>query len=225
MGNSQTASSQQVATLAPSMRSQQLISSMLKLEVPELKTAGKMELMEITSQLMPGGKPNFREVIRYQKIADMVATEGKPKLHKLIFLMVKDFCNSLNIVRNMNSDQMVEAASMLLEESGNFRLEDYVMMFSMAKKGELVDIRDRVDIQMVTQILDAYYAKRSIAGSSAAVEEAKYLDGLGPVNRMKDGVHPQDAKLMGGSEGLAAALGDMKKQFKDWKDEENKPKP
>jgi hypothetical protein len=42
-----------------------------------------------------------------------------------------DFCSSINVLRNMNEDQMIEAAAMLIAECGNFRLEDYVMMFSM----------------------------------------------------------------------------------------------
>jgi hypothetical protein len=85
----------------------------------------------------------------------------------LVTIMVKDFCNSVNVVRNMTEDQMIECAAMLLDECGNFRMEDYLMMFNMAKRGQLVKIFDRLDITVVTQMLDEYWAIRHKAGEEA----------------------------------------------------------
>lgn len=86
----------------------------------------------------------------------------------------------------MTEDQMIEAAAMLINECGNFRIEDYVMMFSMAKKGELVKIFDRVDIQLVTAIMDEYWQRRYHAGSKETEGEITRLDALGPQIRGAD---------------------------------------
>lgn len=154
---------------------------MAKLEVD--RTAGKMELVEKCSTLMPKGVPNFLDVVKYPKIEVLISDLGKSKMLKVIFLMVKDFCSSMNVVRNMNEDQMIEAAAMLIDECGNFRLEDYVMMFQLGKRGELVKIMDRIDLQVITAMLDEYWLKRAKAAENNAVTEIKHIDSLGSIKR------------------------------------------
>lgn len=175
--------------LAQAQHSKKLIQCLAKLEVPALKSEAKIELLTITNDLMPKGKPDLLGVVRFPQIQELVKSEGKKTMLKVIFLLVKDFCGSMNFVRNMNEDQMIEAASMLLEESGNFRVEDYVMMFSMAKKGQFSDVKmyDRMDIQIIAQILDAYWLARNNAGNKAYEEEYQATEILAidnPVNRL-----------------------------------------
>lgn len=144
---------------------------LIKLESSE-RSEAKMDLVMRTNELMPAGKPNFLSVPKYPAIAKLVETEGKKKMLMVMILLVKDFCSSMNVVRNMNEDQMIEAGSVLLDECDNFRLEDYVMMFSMAKKGQLpVKVYDRIDIQLISQFMDAYWVQRNNAGNDANEEE------------------------------------------------------
>ena len=171
-----------------------------------MRSDAKMELIEVSAQLIPKGKPNFLEVIRFPKIEALIEQVGRRKMRKIIFLLVKDFCNSVNVVRNMNEDQMIEAAAMLLEECGNFRLEDYVMMFSMAKKGELVKIMDRVDIQMISAMLDEYWEKRNAAAESVNENAIKHFDSLGKTARSIEDRHPMEAKMMQTIDHLAAGF-------------------
>ena len=103
-------------------------------------------------------------VIKYPSIERLCQEYGKKSLRVAILILVKDLCNSLNVVRNMNEDQMIEAACMLLDECGDFRLEDYVMMFSLAKRGQLVKIMDRIDIDTIGKMLDEYWKMRYEAG-------------------------------------------------------------
>lgn len=160
----------------------------MKLELNDdvVKQDAKMELIGITSTLMPGGKPNYLDMIKYPTINQIIKEQGNKSMLKAIFLLVKNFCNSLNVVRNMNEDQMIEAAAMLMNECDNFRLEDYVMMFSMAKKGELVKIYDRIDIQLITTIIDEYWERRYSAGKQETETEVNRLDALGPQMRGSD---------------------------------------
>jgi hypothetical protein len=163
----------------PAASSQRLLQCLIDLEQPEKKSEAKMELITISSDLMPKGKPRFLAVISYPSIASLVKTEGKKKMLAVLVLLVKDFCGSMNVVRNMNEDQMIESAAMLLDECGNFRMEDYVMMFNLAKKGAFhpeVKIYDRIDIQVICNILDAYWKRRHEAGRVAQEAEADGID-------------------------------------------------
>lgn len=138
------------------------------------KKEAKMELVSITSELMPQGSPNYTKVTQYPTIDRLGQEVGKKGVLMMIFTLVRDMCNNLNVVRNMNEDQMLEAASMLLDECGNFRLEDYVMMFSLAKRGQLVKILDRMDIDIIGQMMDKYWEARNMAGKRAS--EEKFVD-------------------------------------------------
>lgn len=199
--------------MTPEQRSKQLIACLLKLQVEECKTNAKLELIQLSSGLMPAGKPSFLEVVQYPKISDLVQKNGTSVMLKVVFLMVKDFCNSLNVVRNMNEGQMIESASMLLDECDNFRLEDYVMMFSLAKRGDLVKIYDRIDISVITQMMDEYYLRRKRAGKVAQDEPVERLDQLGNTTTLIETMHPQDAKLTQMAGDLSLAIGQLKENL------------
>jgi hypothetical protein len=162
----------------PAQSSIRLLECLIKLETPE-RSEAKMELVLRTNELMPAGKPKFLEVIKYPMIKTLIEKEGKRKMLAVLVLLIKDFCSSINVVRNMNEDQMIEAAAMLMEECGNFRMEDYVMMFTMAKRGVFhpqIKIMDRIDIQLISSILDEYWKHRHEAETKKQVEEAEFLD-------------------------------------------------
>ena len=129
-----------------------------------LVMVAKMELSATVSSLMPKGSPDFKGVVNYPMISDMVAANGEKTMVKALLLLVKDLCKSLNLVRNMDEGQMIEAAQFLLEECGNFRLEDYLMMFAMIKRGKLVKVLDRMDVQIIGQALDEYWKLRNQRG-------------------------------------------------------------
>lgn len=150
-----------------------LIQCLSRLEGEETKTLAKMELMSITSELMPGGKPKFLEVVKYPAIAKLATLYGKKTIRKALYLMVKDLCSSLNIAHNMNEDQVIEAAAMLLDECDNFRLEDYQMMFALAKRGQLVEFKHQLDISVIGNMLDEYYKRRAFAAEQHRIEEQK----------------------------------------------------
>jgi hypothetical protein len=193
---------------------------MLQMEIPEKKTEAKMELMARVSELMPAGKPDFLSMVKYPKVVDLVKEHGRMKIHTVLFLMVKDFCSSMNVVRNMNEDQMIEVAAMLIDEADNFRLEDYTIFFSMAKRGMLGKIYDRVDTQVISQLLDEYWNQRREKAYQAEQDPVKHYDSLGSTTRAEETINPQDAKLMNMAEGLAGAIGELKTRFKEWTEEQ-----
>lgn len=131
----------------------------------------KLELIELTSELMPNGNPDFRIIRHTQPIKSLIDSYGKRDVRFMIFEMVKDFCESFNVVRNMREDQMIESAAFLIDDCGDMRLEDFHMMFTLAKRGRLIKIMDRIDIDIIGKIYDAYYIMRSDAGRRIQEEE------------------------------------------------------
>lgn len=144
---------------------------MVRLGKLETKGDAKIELAVITSELMPKGIPMLAETRKYPTIESLVPKYTKKVIVSILLLMVRDFCGSVNVVRNMNDDQMIEAASMLLDECGNFRLEDYQIMFTMAKRGQLGKIYDRIDIETISLIMNDYWQVRNAAGKEAEAKE------------------------------------------------------
>lgn len=127
---------------------------------PEERQVAKLAYGVAVKQLFPDGKPDYLAVVKYPQIRDLVKDNGAPVVLLLIAVMVRDYCASINVARNMNEDQILEAAAMLMEEAGNFRLEDYAMMFALAKRGKLVKVYERIDLTTITEMADAYYAER-----------------------------------------------------------------
>lgn len=174
-----------------------------------------MELVSLTGGLMPAGKPAFLEVVKYPMIRDLVEQNGKKTMLKVIFLLVKDFCNSINVVRNMNEDQMIEAGAMLIDECDNFRLEDYTMMFALGKRGNLVKVYDRIDISIITQMMDEYWRRRYEAGKK--LQEEELLEDLGPSVRLIDNVNLQDIKLQKAADNLSGVFNELKEKLSEWR--------
>jgi len=186
------------------------------MDFPETKSEAKMEFVGLVVDLMPAGIPAFLSMIRFPMIRDLVNEHGKKTMLKVIFLLIRDFCSNINVVRNMNQDQMIEAAALLIDECGNFRLQDYTMMFSMAKRGQLVKIMDRIDISVITQLMDEYWKMRNRAAEKLLEKEC--LERLGPSARLIDSVHPLDAKLSKSVNNLAITFSDLKSKLMEWKE-------
>ncbi len=163
---------------------------------------------------MPGGIPSFREIRNYPAICQMVRSGEISENHMttILFVMVKDLCSSVNVVRNMNEDQMIEAASMLLNECDDFRLEDFVMMFSMGKRGHLLKIYDHLDINIISQMLDVYYAMRWKAGQKFQQEEHQWNE------RPKPPQTPEEKEM---SERFGQLVGIMKSWEKPGTDKDS----
>lgn len=177
-----------------------LCTAALESQDTEVATQAKMQLIARASELMPQGKPQFLAMRSYPAIAQLIAEHGPSTIHKAVLQLVKNFCASVNVVRNMSEDQMIEAAGMLIDECGTFRLEDYVMMFTLAKRGDLVKILDRVDIQVIGQMLDEYWERRNAAGNREMEKS--------PVHEV-----PKDAKLVDPAK-VSAALKDFVEEVK-----------
>lgn len=220
---------QQVVTYQPPALHKQLRATILALgmaqdnkDAAQHKDA-KMVLFSHKAELMPAGKPAYLEMIKYPTITQVIADIGEPATLLMISILIKDFCASVNVSRNMNEDQILEAALMLLNERGNFRMEDYTVMFAMASRGELVKIYERVDLSVITEIADAYYARRR--DEKIAMEEADIERQEAQPLIPKSWETPEARKSMRDMhhsvEGIAAGFSDMKQAMQSLTDTQN----
>lgn len=208
MGNNQLGQA-----LTPKACTTKLINCIVNADKGDVEA--KFELVAMTSTLMPHGNPDLIKVAKYPPICKLVEEMGPGTMAKVMFALVKDFCNSMNVVRNMNESQMFEAASMLLDECDTFRVEDYHMMFTMAKRGRLVKILDRVDIQVIGIMMDEYYLIRRQAGErhyeQQHIDERTLLE-----SKIKPQEMTEEDKLAG------ERFSEITKQLTDWNREDQK---
>jgi hypothetical protein len=171
----------------------------------------KMDLIAITSALMPDGRPKYLETVKYPTIKQLIAKNGRKTMLKVIFLMIQDLCNSLNVKYNMSEDQMIEAAAVMLDECDNFRLEDYQMMFALGKRGNLVEIMHTIDISVIGRMMDEYYIRRKNAVQQH-YEEQKQIE----ADRIAAMTVPTGTAMV---EGKEYTFSDLVKDFTKWKEE------
>lgn len=123
---------------------------------------GKVELVNAGIRLIPQGVVNFESLYDLQPITDLVTIHGTAKVQTLIFTLIQNFCKSFNVVRNMEQDQMIECAMVLLSDCKDFRLEDYVIMFTLAKRMKIGNVYDHIDLAVISTIHDEYLVIRQM---------------------------------------------------------------
>jgi hypothetical protein len=136
-----------------------------------------IQLVELASDLLPKGNPNFKAMRNFTPIKVLLDNEVATitDIRCALLVLVKNFSESMNVVRNLNETQAVEITEMLIDECGDFRLEDYFIMFQLAKRGKIGDIRDRIDIQLICKLKNEYKHYRDIEGEKLLEELDKEM--------------------------------------------------
>jgi hypothetical protein len=136
-----------------------------------------IQLVELASELLPKGNPNFKAMRNFTPIKVLLDNESATitDIRCALLVLVKNFSESINVVRNLNETQAVEITEMLIDECGDFRLEDYFIMFQLAKRGKIGDIRDRIDIQLICKLRNEYKHYRDIEGEKLLEELDKEM--------------------------------------------------
>lgn len=112
-----------------------------------------------------------RGVIRFDKVFEIPLADRIPnlthvygfeKIHDIVTVLLASFNNSLNLIRPMNEEQIVECAYELVmtTEEDQLSIQDYVLFFKGAKEGKYGRILDRLDQQTVFSMLEDYRQKR-----------------------------------------------------------------
>lgn len=157
------------------------------------------------------GNPNFLLHFKRPSIEFLRARMEEKQLMKVLYLVVSDFCRSINVAQNMNEDQVLEACYWLLTDSRSFWIEDYILMFDLVKKGKLVKIYNRIDRFVISEIREAYWQLRH------DTMHQRYLDWynkVSPEGRDSDYSRSDERKMDSGLNKLSGIINDMKNKMK-----------
>lgn len=177
-------------------------------------------IIEYSSDLMPAGKPNFENIRYYPSIIQLVAAHGKKDIRKVLAAIVKNFNDSINVPegKKLNTTQTVEVACFLLDECNNYRIEDYIMMFSLAKRGKIGNIFDRVDMPVISDIKANYEALRREYSERMQEEELRKKE-YGDHDSKREVVdEPEEVKEQRFKDAMNL-FAEMKKKWEDEKQE------
>jgi hypothetical protein len=145
-------------------------------------------ILENSRQYITGGVVAFDKVLSislHARIPNLTHVYGFEKIHEIIIVLITSFNNSLNLIRPMNADQIVECAHDLVmtTEEDQLAIEDYVLFFKGAKEGKYGKILDRLDQQTIFSMLEEYRQERHRQFIRIKEEKETALKSLGAVER------------------------------------------
>jgi hypothetical protein len=116
-------------------------------------------------QYLDKGSVSFDKVLSisvHARIPNLTHVYGFEEIHKVLIVLLTSFNNSLNLIRPMNAEQIVECAFALVmtTEEDQLSVEDYVLFFKGAKEGKYGKILDRLDQQTIFEMLEQYRSER-----------------------------------------------------------------
>lgn len=145
-----------------------------------LTSNNKGALLGAINEIMKAGQPDFTEIVKRERIAELRQSVGEQMLLHALFELIKNFCNKLNVARNMNEDQIIDAANTLLIDCNpNYHLEDFAAAFDLAARNRLWlnngrGLIDRIDIGILSEIMVQYDLYR--LDKTIELQEAEYLE-------------------------------------------------
>lgn len=164
---------------------------------------------------LQGGVVQFDKLLSLSmsaRIPSLTHDYGFEKIHQLLIVMLKAFNDSLNLIRPMTDEQVVEIGYELVmtTEEDQLSIEDYVLFFKGAKEGKYGKILDRLDQQTVFQMLEEYRQARHIAFVKIKEEEHLQYKALGPADRTVE-----KNELAESMANIVGRLGEMKEKLKE----------
>lgn len=124
----------------------------------------------------------------YDRIPNLTHVYGVEKIHAVVSALLKGFCDSYNVIRPMNSDQIIQCAYdlVLTSQDDQLSIEDYVIFFKGAKEGKYGKVLDRLDQQTIFEMLEQYRQQRYSEYLNIKDEQHTQFKGLGPTDRTSE---------------------------------------
>ena len=86
----------------------------------------------------------------------VLGKQDKNVLLKALSALITQLRQSLNLGKNLDTLQVYECASLLIEKYWYFRLEEFVYVFKQVKLGKYGKVYDRLDVQVISEWLHLY---------------------------------------------------------------------
>lgn len=122
------------------------------------------------------------------RLPGLVEQYGAKRIHQLLVVLLTEFCNTFNVIRPMSANQIVSCASEILNTSNEdyLSMEDLTIFFQGAKTGKYGKVYDRLDQQMIFEMLEIYRQERHEQYQNIKDEQHVNLKALGPSFRNVD---------------------------------------
>jgi len=86
----------------------------------------------------------------------LLRQRDKPALLKALSLLITQLGSSFNVGKNLDTLQVYECATLLIDKYWYLRLEEFAYVFKQAKLGKYGKVYDRLDMQVISEWLNAY---------------------------------------------------------------------
>lgn len=93
----------------------------------------------------------------------VLGKQDKKVLLKALSALITQLRQSLNVGKNLDTLQVYECASLLMEKYWYFRLEEFVYVFKQVKLGKYGKVYDRLDVQVISEWLHLYDISERLA--------------------------------------------------------------
>lgn len=158
-----------------------------------IKTVDLIEIEKNLSQFKENGIVKFEPLLGIpvkDRLPGLVDQYGAKKIHQLLVVLLTQFCNTFNVIRPMTAEQIVACASEILNTSTEdyLSIEDLTIFFQGAKNGKYGKIYDRLDQQIIFEMLEVYRQQRHEQYLNIKEEQHANLKALGPSFRSSDSV-------------------------------------
>ncbi len=111
------------------------------------------------------------------RLPELAKKIGVSEMGKILMAEITKFQNCYNVIRPMNADQIAQCAYSIIQsaEEDFLSLEDLVLFFEGSKQGKYGKVYDRLDQQIIFEMLEVYRESRHRAYITIKEEkEAQY---------------------------------------------------
>lgn len=122
-------------------------------------------------------------------LTNLSKSMGENNTLKVVYTLILNVSNYFNVAHSMNQDQALQTATLILDKYPVETVEDFVMVFKMAKRNEFGTILHRIDGTVIfdwcARYFDLKYAKKDElrqravkSENAAALEETRNMADL-----------------------------------------------
>jgi hypothetical protein len=125
----------------------------------------QLEVARSLEKYIEKGVVNFVNVLSIpitDRLPGLVKAYGDEKIHALMVVMLTDFANNFNVIRPMSPVQIINCAFQMIITANEDQLgiEDFTIFFEGAKQGKYGKVYDRLDQQIIFEMMEHYRDER-----------------------------------------------------------------
>jgi hypothetical protein len=90
------------------------------------------------------------------KVFQVKQTLGEADLTKLVIVILKNFCDAMNVKESMNALQIIDTANAFIDKYTHSSVDDLIVCLKNAKAGKYGKIYNRLDQQVIFDFLTQY---------------------------------------------------------------------